>query len=221
MTFQLGPGVSFCFVEDHAVALDLRRDRYFGLSAAQSEALRGLSCGKAVGKAAAADLSVLLARGLVVTHQGHGDVQPCRYAPPRTSLREDHHGRAGATLADAIEVAIIVLETWAMLRLRPLAWVIEQRQRSRASASRSDTRVSAETLALRFLAVRGLSPIRPRCLLDSLALLRFLTRHGSDADLVLAVAVRPFEAHAWAQLGDRALNETTHRAAMLTPILVV
>jgi hypothetical protein len=217
MAFRFGD-LSFCFVGGRTVVLDLKRDRYFGVGPEQTRLLRGaLESRDELGLA-----NQLIELRLVpeaTRHEAFVVLSPC---PVRRSAHEDHHGRTGATFLDATEVIALIVATWAALKFRPLIDVVRNVERRRRKLPGDiDNGSSAQAATRRFLAVRGLAPIEPICLLDSLALVAYLARRGIASDLVLGVDLEPFEAHAWVQHGDCALNETAHRAAMLTPILVV
>ena len=59
------------------------------------------------------------------------------------------------------------------------------------------------------------------CLLDSIALVRFLARRGLYAQLVFGVTDDPFSAHCWVQAGDLVLNDTVGDVSAHTPIRVI
>lgn len=90
----------------------------------------------------------------------------------------------------------------------------------RKAALSSEDTDAIEAAAGEFMACRRYIPLRPVCLLDSIGLLEFLAMRRCTADLVLAVGIRPFNAHCWVQHGEQALNERMLRVAGLTPILV-
>lgn len=69
--------------------------------------------------------------------------------------------------------------------------------------------------------VRPLVPIEPICLLDAIAIVRFLAERGLYAHVVFGVTGTPFAAHSWAQAGELALNDTIGRITAHTPIRVV
>ena len=56
--------------------------------------------------------------------------------------------------------------------------------------------------------VRRALGLAPNCLLESLALVRLLRAHGNDARLEIGVRpdVRPLDAHAWVEIGGRAVE---------------
>ncbi|MCC5617900.1 lasso peptide biosynthesis B2 protein [Nostoc sp. CHAB 5836] len=62
---------------------------------------------------------------------------------------------------------------------------------------------------------------RDECLLDSLALLHFLSHEGLAPRWVLGVRTGPFAAHAWVQEGQTVLNDQHEYVRQFRPILVV
>ena len=59
------------------------------------------------------------------------------------------------------------------------------------------------------------------CLLDSLVLASVLRWHNVDARLHIGVALRPFSAHAWVQVGSCVLDDSVANVCEYTPILVI
>jgi hypothetical protein len=59
------------------------------------------------------------------------------------------------------------------------------------------------------------------CLAVSIAIVRRAIASGIDAQLVLGVKLRPFQAHAWAQAGPTLISDQFDTVACFTPILVV
>jgi Transglutaminase-like superfamily len=59
------------------------------------------------------------------------------------------------------------------------------------------------------------------CLFDSLVLSAFLIRQGVPCRLMIAVAIKPFLAHAWVQIDNLVLNDTAEHAQMFAPILAI
>lgn len=60
-----------------------------------------------------------------------------------------------------------------------------------------------------------------QCLLDSLVLSVFLTLCKAPCTFVIAVASKPFLAHAWVQVGDMVLNDTAEHVQEFHPLLGV
>jgi hypothetical protein len=123
------------------------------------------------------------------------------------------------------EVMAIVWSTHRQLKTRTLKTNLEKASayRDRKTDAHGDTMPApAENKLLQangqFARARRYVPIEPVCLLDSLSLLRFLSRRGLPANIVFGVAPEPFAAHCWVQAGDMVLNETLSDANAHTPI---
>ena len=82
-------------------------------------------------------------------------------------------------------------------------------------------RQKAAELAEIFLHYRPLFPWDYRCLFDSLALIRFLSRFDLYPDWVFGVQDDPFSAHCWVQAGIRVLNDDLEHVRSYTPIMTI
>jgi Transglutaminase-like superfamily len=93
----------------------------------------------------------------------------------------------------------------------------------RRAATEADEAIEAMKPAL--AAYDALRPFvftaRDECLLDSLALLNFLSHEGLAPRWVLGVRTGPFAAHAWVQEGPTVLNDQHEYVRQFRPILVV
>lgn len=214
---QVPSELAYCLCPDATVFLDIQRDRYFRLPPALETAFRTALCG---GEAATAAVERLMALG--VLERASDSAQPAhREAAAIAASAVDLGGeRTGPGVTTVVWVARSLLKARADLR-RGFASALS------GLAGRSDRRgVSRDPDAVvaasrTFLSARRLVPIRPVCLLDSLALLDFLGRRNLDADLVFGVIARPFSAHCWLQIGALALNDELENLVGRTPILVV
>lgn len=73
-------------------------------------------------------------------------------------------------------------------------------------------RETADLLSEVFERLRPFSPGARVCLLDSLALARFLLSRGVHSEFVFGVRVRPFSAHCWIEAHGAPLNDRTGQA---------
>src|SRR3546814_6525530 len=73
--------------------------------------------------------------------------------------------------------------------------------------------------AHQYRSARRYAPVDTSCLLDSLAMHRFLANRGLASAIVFGVNAEPFSAHAWLQAENLALNESVSYARMHNPIL--
>jgi len=90
-----------------------------------------------------------------------------------------------------------------------------------AACSNPSSELGIIKAAIQFNNARRYVPVETSCLLDSLSLLRFLSRRRLWANIVFGVALNPFSAHCWIQADDVALNETVSDANVYTPIKMV
>ena len=226
MAFVLRKGLHYCCVGGQIVFMDLRNDTYFMLKGVSEAAFRTRL---ADGDITDVDLDVLLSRGVLVQCDkpvaGGNRVDipvPLRSASELASRRQP----AGFTVI--LEVAWLVYTTRHRLRTRNIGELLDAHvDRCRGLANQGDvTRADSDmdafvTAADQYQAARRFVPTEHSCLLDSLALDRFLAKRGLESRLVFGVNAEPFSAHAWLQAGDMALNETVSYARMHTPILVL
>lgn len=214
---QLLPHVSVAIVDDRAIFLDLRRDRYFALDGEAADAMAALRSDphRLVDDELA---GTLIATGLFAASNEPRELLPAPLAIPNRNLPED---RANLHVKDLIPVLLLLAGRRRAVRKRPLERVIARRRRLGAGRSQLLSTDAIVALAQRFLRARALIPIRPICLQDSLALHDWLAAHGARAALVIGVRLDPFAAHCWVQIGETVLNDASDRVAAYTPILVV
>jgi hypothetical protein len=97
----------------------------------------------------------------------------------------------------------------------------KQRRRTRPTDARFDIDAARRLLSA-YSHLRTIFFVRRgRCLLDSIALLQFLSYYGIYPRWVLGVKQRPFAAHSWVQHEQWVLNGTPVFVRMYRPILVV
>jgi len=225
MAYYVPKGLHYCCVDGQIVFMDLRTDAYFLLKGAPERAFRAyLSNGEIDGD----DLKVLLAKGVLVERDlpALGEHRP-EVPVPRQSASELALARMSAGPALICEVAYLVYRTRRRLRTRNIGELLDahvdvcRRLHRQDDASRGYSANAFAHAAGLYRAARRFVPVEHSCLLDSLALDRFLAKRGLESRLVFGVNAEPFSAHAWLQAGDMALNETVSYARMHTPILVL
>lgn len=135
-------------------------------------------------------------------------------------LTDEDRSASVATGADCARVALLVATTRLRLKVQPLAKVLSARH-THARQAQPDCKARAIDRARMFDAVRRFSPFPRNCLLDSLALDRWLARDRIDARLVFGVTAQPFAAHCWLQSGAAILNDHYDRVSRFTPILAL
>lgn len=208
MRLALAPDVSFCLVMEHAVFMDVARNRYFALPAAR------LAEGDA--------LEALIGRGLL-SGRGpwHAGIEPA-HASLATRVLEEGDGPSPARLAFACMRACA--KAAFLLRFLPLARIvcrISERKRHLAPDAALDSRREARLVS----AFRSLRPFAPPSRhgsrFESLALIEFLAGHGVAADWVFGVRTWPFSTFCWVQRGTAVLGGSLEQVRKFTPVRVV
>ncbi len=111
---------------------------------------------------------------------------------------------------------------WA-LRFTPIYSIVsavDDRKRGQTEIDLGRWERAAQLTAV-FLDYRPLFPWDYRCLFDSLALIRFLSRFGLYPDWVFGVQDDPFSAHCWVQAGTQVLNDDLEHVCHYTPIMTI
>jgi len=216
MGWTLAPGVGFCVAGDEIVVLDLQTDRYLALRGELRAAFHRL---RANAPNDSDEMTGIAGTGLVTRCNGATVLEPPAVVVPHADLEGCLRGRSGARMA----LSAVWYLNWARRaqsshRLAKTVADLSHRKRIlQGSADEEDmTRIAAC-----FASVRALVPIRPRCLLDSLALFRLMLRRGLAPTLVFGVRLEPFAAHCWLQSSERVLTGSVDDAHNFMPILVL
>lgn len=224
MHYRLREGLSYCVSDGIAVFLDIDTDRYFRLPAAPEHTFLRYAqgCG-----ASAGDLEPLVARRILEpsSHAAPVEAPPWVPVPARSALELPVPRKKAAAPA----IPKVLLTTWSVhrqIQAGPLKAVLGRAVRHRQVhlQSKGDRHRSEDGLlecAHVFRHARRHVPIPTRCLLDSLALTRFLARRGQASTIVFGVSHEPFSAHCWVQVGDLVLNDTVGSVLTHTPIKVI
>ncbi|PIB89957.1 lasso peptide biosynthesis B2 protein [Caulobacter sp. FWC2] len=202
MVLTVPAHLGFCVSPSGAMFLDIRRDRYFGLPGDLETAFSSLvDCAfeEASDLAALARLKALgVVEDAAVPHHGR------RPPTANTSLRDV--GACSSISCSATDVAAVaraVLHARAMVRGTPLREIISGLPGPNGSSDRDELC----KLARRYQRARRWTPIKPVCLLDSLAMLNYLAGRGHRPLLVFGVTRQPFKAHCWLQHDRMVLND--------------
>jgi len=226
LPYRLCDEVSYCRVDDYLVFLDIRHDRYFRLSSSLEHAFLAHADGMG---ASGVDTNRLMDNEILTGLPPGGDrTTNVSIADPLSSAIEQSIAIKELRPSQILEAAIITLSTRWRLRTKELREVLGSMRDYRdryatriASTKGASTRQDlAETSAI-FQRARRYVPIDTSCLLDSVAMVRFLARKGLYSRLILGVACDPFSAHCWVQAGDFVLNDTVGNAKLHTPIRVI
>jgi hypothetical protein len=206
--------LSFGIVGERAVFMDERTDSYFTLDPAGEDYLRGLlkrpeqlSCD--------ADLLDLLG----IADEPARIVEARCPAASKSLLEQNRMSRPGVT--DFVKALHLVRSTRSRLRTRPIEQILKDILAAECAEPPGHWRGPNLALESRhFLSARKLVPVPRNCLLDSLALLRWLGSSPSAA-LVFGAKLDPFAAHCWVQAGELLLNDRLETVAAFTPVRVI
>lgn len=223
MDYELRDGLSFCQVDGHPVFLDIRNDRYFMLPTSLERVFSTYASGITTD---VGTLAPLIARELLVTARPHPARPPPAMNSPVRSVLEQQATARRASVHDYLEALAAVVGIRFLLMMKPLDSVLrdvcvrrDARVPSACASQAAATTEDTVTATHCFLQARKWIPVARMCLLDSLALVTYLTNRGLAANIVFGVSLSPFSAHCWVQSRDIVLNETVTGAISHTRIL--
>jgi len=216
MTFwRILPHATACMAGDAIVLLDIRQDRYFLVPPAiTTVTARWLL--SADDSTPPAGFTAMLGRSAI---RIAGDAPPTRercYVPLPVTLEQEFERRS-IGLDMHFRIDGIVTATWLGLRLTPLRAHLDRLARRGAGGSRLDQDRLRERVGV-YRQARRFNPIARNCLLDSLALARWLSAGGHPCRIVFGVTATPFAAHCWIQDDRAILNDHYDRVSRFTPI---
>jgi hypothetical protein len=219
MHYSLRPNLSYCMIDGHPIFLDIDEDRYFRLDGPLEDAFRAY-VNAGVGHGPCMDALVdraILVPGSLPDHRSN------RISLPARSSIELAAGSGPVGIAAILQVFAIVWRMRSQLGVRALKEVLHDLARYRderrlpAAPSESHEARTLEAASL-FTRARLYVPFDTCCLLDSLALTKYLAGQGVPANIVFGVTDAPFSAHCWVQVGDLVLNDTVGNTMAYMPI---
>jgi Transglutaminase-like superfamily len=235
--YWIPPHVRVCPLLASTVLLDLKRNRYFGLGAQETRALSTLASnwaeanGSAVAverlapEAAFSMADALIDAGLLSREapvDGAIGTLPIDLSGALSSAGHELQGAASLQLAHVASFVVALAWTLRALRSRSLYSIACEVRDRKASAARSfDEQRAVELVGI----FRRLRPhtfaARDRCLFHSLALIKFMSRHGVFPTWVIGVRAKPWGAHSWVQQDKLLLDANPEQVCEYTPILTV
>lgn len=235
-TYNLSAHVYCREFDDGAILLDLRSGRYLGINAHDlpmlkarvenwpSETKARVATGLARHCVGYTLTSELLARGTLT-------LRPTviqRGFPPSPETSMTMTGRAisqhSGSFKQVLRLFLAMLQVRLLTgrgRLGPLLTWLERRQHGLPSTGAPDANGLEVLLSCHCRWRIWFYTAHNHCLFDSLVLSVFLTRNFVPCTFVIAVATRPFAAHAWVQIGNSVLNDTAEYAQLFQPLLGV
>jgi hypothetical protein len=233
--YLLASHVYLCVTDDHAVLLDLKRDKYIGVGRSQmkvlAERVKGwpaISSGGESSERADSLLSQMLTAGMLTTDSTLGKAaEPIDITWPQSTLYAldlATSARPAVTFAHFAMFLRASIAARMALRWRSIASVVakvKSRKLRRGAASTPDLG-AARKLVAAFAHLRPLLfTTRGACLADSLSLVNFLSYYGIFPTWVFGVQTGPFAAHCWVQEGELVFNDTPDHIRRFTPILAI
>jgi hypothetical protein len=221
MAYKLQDDLSFCQVGGHLIFLDIREDRYFRLPPSLERAFISYAKGDP-----APDVGSLIEQGILrdsPSTESSGQ-EPTIRSPNRSAL-EQASAAPGIRPSLVLEVSAAIVSVLLRLKTCHLKNVLASMTRYRrrrtslaATCLACEQEAQLVDMARAFNRARLYTPVKPSCLLDSIALSEFLARRRIHATVVLGVTGNPFAAHSWVQVGDLVLNDTVGNANSYVPI---
>lgn len=240
MRYWLRRHVYVCAPQDSVVFLDVKRDRYFGLSGRQLEALSMVVEGwPSVQRPSSTIQSISISQAIHVADQCVAaglltqDLTAGKpAAPPALSLTADlvsvgvdvrSCGRVRPL--DTLHFIIACLRAVSLLRFRPLEAIVRRvagRKQQAPSNSTSDSLETLVTLVCKFRKLRSFLPTdKDQCLFLALALIEFLAHYRQFPTWVIGVQTNPWAAHSWVQQESLVLDASPETVRFYTPILAI
>jgi hypothetical protein len=221
MTFlRLKPDVSFGFVGEHPVFLDLKEDRYLALDASTEAAFARAQAASGNMPPDGQDVERLLRTGLFQKADRAGALTATSISVPDCGLLSEMTRRS-VGLVPSVRVWTNVARARRRLRTVPLIKLVANIRDVRQSGASAGTPGEAEKAAETYLVARALVPVNRSCLLDCLGLVDWLGDRARHATLVFGVRMDPFGAHCWLQTDRAILTDAPDTVRNFAPVLVV
>ena len=228
-SYWLNPNIHFCLCDDALIFLDVARDRYFRFSGKQRdwfESIRTARASQELGGPAAGFAERLVAKQILSPDRQSGKplTAPC-FAPPSACLSQlTGAATPSRILPTARDMAIAAVSSWWLEHMCDFKDVVARVGRWKLRAARNPTPSLEQVLVLasRFHAMTPyFFSTHDACRFRSLALIRFLTGFGIQADWVFGVRLCPFGAHCWVEYNGVILNEDLDTVIEFRPIMSV
>lgn len=239
--YSLAPLIFLCPTRDGVVLLDLKRNRYLGLSCPDSLALSKRVNGfpkvaqwiDFEASATAREfpmtlLDSLLADGIVTSSPaGSNEVisTEIRLHGPLVSIGEEIVEKCRVRPTHLVNFLVCFLSSAASLRCVPLRYIVRRVYRRRSRAIVSGYTLNLSHVSELVDAFRSIRPYfflaKDHCLLHALTLVHYLARYGEFPLWVFGVATDPWTAHSWVQYDEFLLDCNPEQVCSLEPILAI
>jgi hypothetical protein len=224
--------VYLCKTREGLLFLNLRTDKYLGVSGEGLEHLAALVPGWPIrpedcDALETSERATRMARkladaGLLTTDLTYGkSAQPAILETGASSLLQQRSpSRSRPVPLLLARLAYAALKVSAVLKFRSLEYAVREARRRKRATGNCDA--AAIALSSDFIQLRPfVYSSRGKCLYDCLVLLEFLSHSGLFPTLVIGVTTFPFNAHCWLQHGAVVLTDYVERTRKYTPILVI
>ena len=243
--YSLAPLIFLCPTRDGVVLLDLKRNRYLGLSCTDALALSKKVNGfpkfdqwidheaRASTRASTRaspmiPLDSLLADGIVTSGPtGSNEVisTEIRLHGPLVSIGEEIIEKCRVRPMHLVNFVVCLLSSAASLRCIPLRYIVRRVYRRRSRAIASGYTLNLSHVSELVDAFRSIRPYfflaKDHCLLHALTLVHFLARYDEFPLWVFGVATDPWAAHSWVQYDEFLLDCNPEQVCSLEPILAI
>lgn len=214
MAYMLRDGVSFCTAANRHFFLDRDADRYFALGEKDQHLFSALLD---MDPATQEQISLSPALALFL-RQGEGKPLQPFAIEVQAAVGTEAWPPARPSRLLIWKAALSFLHVKFRLKRHAVGHLLAQLARSKplpGLAPRADEPLNR--LAVAFDRLRAWTG-EDQCLAMSLGYARIAYRLGYPVDIIFGIAPRPFSAHCWVQLGDRALNDRLSRVEVFTPV---
>jgi hypothetical protein len=229
--FWLAQHVYVCRSGTNVVLLDLKRDKYIGITGDVMDALGGTLAGWPAATKASCSASTrssdllqkMRACGMVTSDAHSGKpAEPVSMPRAESALIEGYRKpRVNITARDVMRFTASCLSARIQARWFPVEQLVS-RSRARLSRQESFDMAKAREHVQIFRRLRPLLYTgHDACLLDSFTLRLFLARYGLAPRWVFGVRMTPFGAHCWLQQDTVVINDAPEHVRGFTPIMVV
>lgn len=213
--WRLGDSLTACAAADRILFLDVRRDRYFALPAAENQAFLDCLQQSQGGEFPDEGRHMLASLGIVDSWMGATLTATSHMVTRPEAVDSGWSPRTALRAALLLGVGKAVFSASREIRTRPLEVVLRRRMRT-GSAHAIPSRVNR---VAEFHAVRPFIPVPRVCLHDCLALVEWLGGARGGVQLVFGVSAYPFAAHCWVQADGVVLDDHPDSPSRFQPIL--
>lgn len=202
--------VTFGMVGARPVFMDERDDSYFMLQPVHEAEFLDLA-------KEAGNMALPLRRALGLSDQDSWPQRACS-GGFTSSLLEQLPVHGGTSPLELLRAALALRWARGMLGTQSIEAILGS---VRAGKAVTPTEAPLIAEASRFLAARRYLPSKPNCLVDSLALMRFLGPLAAGTTLIFGVKLEPFSAHCWVQFKRLLLNDRGDYVERFAPVRTV